>query len=173
MDTMFKGIANSLSSVQELIRNIRNVIKLSFEIDSKLMSWYYVTAFIGGITPVLSPFMLKLFLDTLVRQGQVPKPITVTQVIVYLLAGYFLMQLINTTVYWGLNVSYYDYLLRNRLQNGLMLRFSKKLAQLDVQHLENSDTQNLITKVHHSYQWQIPDFVRVWNYIFSLSLIHI
>ena len=55
-----------------------------------------------------------------------------------------------------------------RLRRGAsLLRFSKKLASLDLEYLEDSDTQNLITKVRDSYLWQIPDSVRVWNYVFA------
>ena len=76
------------------------------------------------------------------------------------------MRLIETVVYWGLNVAYYDYLLRNKFQAGLNYRYAKKLASLDLGHLESPEVQNLITKVEQTFTWQIPDFVRMWNYIF-------
>lgn len=158
---------NSFKKLAELSSNIKKVLALAYEIDKELIIKYYVTAFIGAVAPVVAGFIFKFFIDQLVNQGQLSNQPRLPVLVVLIFAAYMFVTLVETVVYWGMNVSYYDYLLRNRLQSGLMYRFSKKLGSLDLEHLENPEIQNLITKVRDSYQWQIPDFVRTWNYVFS------
>lgn len=151
----------------ELFGNIRRVLKLAFEIDRKLIIYYYLTSAIGAIAPIIAAFLFKLAIDRIVQNtGLLLDSSTVPLVIIFALAGYFVMHLTEHVVYWGLNTSYLDYLLRNKLQSGLTYRFSEKMASLDLGHLEDPEIQNLVTKVEQTYTWQIPDFVRIWNYIF-------
>jgi len=156
-----------LNKLTELGSNIKKVLSLSYEIDKGLIIKYYITAFIGAVAPIMAGFIFKFFIDQLVTNGQIQPSASLPLMIFLVFAAYMFVLLIETIAYWGMNVSYYDYLMRNRLQSGLMYRFSKKLGSLDLEYLENPETQNLITKVRDSYQWQIPDFVRTWNYVFS------
>lgn len=144
--------------------NIRRVMRLAFEVDRRLVTMYYLTAAAGAIAPIAGAFLFKLFLDHLAKGQGLEASIPL--VIVFALAGFFLMGLIESVVYWGLNVSYYDYLLRNRFQAGLTQRHAQKLAALDLAHLEDPEINNLMAKVENTFQWQIPDFVRSWNYMF-------
>lgn len=154
--------------ISELWHNIVRTMKLAYEIDGRLVTMYYLTAGIGAVSPIIAAYLFKLVLDNLVITSQaMPSQVGIPMIIIFVLAGYFLMRLVETIVYWGLNVSYYDYLLRNKFQNGLNYRYTKKLSSLDLGHLENPEIQNLITKVEHTFTWQIPDFIRMWNYIFS------
>ncbi|MFA5742837.1 MAG: ABC transporter ATP-binding protein [Candidatus Paceibacterota bacterium] len=149
-----------------LLNNIVRVMKLAYEIDGRLVALYYLTAAIGAISPFIAAYLFKLVLDNIVASSQ-PSQIGIPLTVIFVLAGYFLMRLAENIAYWGLNVGYYDYLLRNKFQAGLNYRYAQKLADLDLGHLENPEIQNLITKVNQTYAWQIPDFVRMWNYIFS------
>ncbi len=151
-----------------MVYNIKRVMKLTFEIDGRLVTLYYLTAAVGAVSPFTAAFLLKLTIDYLIKTQQItPGYYGIPSFVLIALGGYFMFKLFELIAYWGLNVSYYDYVLRNKLQSGLMYRFVKKLGSLDLGHLENAETQNLITKVHDSYQWQIPDFLRTWNYLFT------
>ncbi|OJI09544.1 hypothetical protein COT69_00405 [candidate division WWE3 bacterium CG09_land_8_20_14_0_10_39_24] len=153
--------------LSELAKNIVRVLKLAYEIDGKLVTLYYITAAFGAITPILAAYLFKISIDKIVESTSIAgAQISVPLVIVFALAGYFFIHLVETVSYWGLNVAYYDYLLRNKFQAGLNYRYSKKLSSLDLGHLESPEVQNLITKVEQTFTWQIPDFVRMWNYIF-------
>jgi ABC-type multidrug transport system fused ATPase/permease subunit len=70
-------------------------------------------------------------------------------------------------VQYGLHYQYFDYLFRYKLQNEFSYRFCRKLTELDVSHLEDSDVQTLITKVRETHQWRMPDFMRVLAYVFT------
>lgn len=146
--------------------NIIRVMKLAYEIDKILVIKYYGSAAIGAILPIVLAFIIKVLFDYLISVGSLPRSSSAVYILFLLFVGYYGVQTLEVIIYWGLNQGYYDYLLRNKLQNGLMIRFLKKLGGLDLGHLENSSTQTLITKVRDSYQWKIPDFVRTWNYVF-------
>lgn len=158
---------NIRKTISELWHNIVRTMKLAYEIDGRLVTMYYLTAGIGAISPIIAAYLFKFVLDNIVAGSQTPVQVGIPLIIIFVLAGYFLMRLVETVVYWGLNVAYYDYLLRNKFQNGLNYRYAQKLSSLDLGHLENPEIQNLITKVEHTFTWQIPDFIRMWNYIFS------
>lgn len=157
--------------LSELLHNIVRTMKLAYQIDGRLVTLYYLTAGIGAVSPVIAAYLFKLVLDNIVAGSQVSlAQVGIPLIIVFVLAGYFFIRLVETVVYWGLNVAYYDYLLRNKFQAGLNYRYAKKLSSLDLGHLENPEVQNLITKVEQTFTWQIPDFIRTWNYIFSHAI---
>lgn len=160
-------ISEKFYAVKDIADNAIRILRLAYEIDKNLVIKYYATALIGAIMPITAALFLKYFIDALISYGQIPQPDNFVMLAVYLLAGYYLAHLIETTCYQGLNVGYYDYLLRNKVQSGLMYRFTKKIGSLDLEHLESSETQNLIAKVRETYQWQIPEFLRVMNYVVS------
>jgi len=117
---MFKKIKENLSYLSKLIIDIRRGVGLAYEIDSSLVIKYYFFAFIGAISPILAAILLKFIIDILISDSVLPEVTSLSHMLIYLLAGYFLIQLSGTIFYWGLNVAYLDYLLRNKLQNGLI-----------------------------------------------------
>ncbi|MEI6532306.1 MAG: ABC transporter ATP-binding protein [Candidatus Roizmanbacteria bacterium] len=157
---------NNSSSSTNIIQNIKNVFSLAYEIDTNLMNKYLLTSFIGAISPVIATFIFRFFIDNMVMYQSI-KSISIPLIIVIIFSAYTFLRLMEIICYWGLNTAYYDFLLRNKLQNGLMYRFVRKLSSLDLEHLENSDIQNLLNIVEHSYLWQIPDFIRISSYLFS------
>lgn len=158
---------NIISKLSELSSNTKKVFKLAYEVDSYLLIAYYLTSAIGAITPIIGAYLFKLAIDKIVQTSSLESPQTIIPlVVVFSLAGYFVINLVENISYWGLNANYFDYLLRNKLQSGLTYRYAEKLASLDLQHLEDPEIQNLITKVEQTYTWQVPDFVRIWNYAF-------
>ncbi|MFH0792188.1 MAG: hypothetical protein V1905_03175 [bacterium] len=152
----------------EFIKASKDALVLAFKMEPKYIFLYYLTAFIGGLVPVIYAFFFRLVIDSLVKGGAVIN----TPVPILYLGLYFLFLYFSSSIYWGVNASYVDYLLRNRLQMGLMQRFLAKTSTLDMVYLDDSDTQIYIAKVRESYQWKIPDFIRNWSYLFR-SLIGI
>lgn len=149
----------------KMIKNLIKVLKLGYEIDPKLMSMYFITSFIAGISPIIVSYFLKIVIDELVIM-QSSSVGNIMQILFFSVFGYFSFQLL-TSIFFGLNNAYYDYLLRNKLQIGLNYKFLKKVSSLDYGHLEDSNTQNLINNVSNTYTWELPDSIRIWNYIFS------
>lgn len=152
---------------KNLWRNVLRIMKLAFEIDKKNVFLYYLTAIFGAVSPILAAYFFKIAIDAIISVSSVSGVSSVPFLIILVMASYFFMSFIDTAVYWGLNVGYFDYIVRNKFQMGLTYRFNEKMAGLDLGHLENPQIQTLITKVQNTYTWQIPDFLRMWNYIFK------
>lgn len=160
-----------IEEISNLGGSITQALKLAYEIDGPLVSLYYLTAFIGAVCPIIAAYLFKIILDNLVTtSNRNINQIEIPLLIIIALASYFFVRLVETVAYWGLNISYYDYLLRNKLQAGLNFRYAQKLASLDLANLENPTIQSLITTVDETFKWQVPDFIRIWNYIFSHSI---
>ncbi len=150
-----------------LFKETVRVFKLIIEIDSRLVFMYFFTAFIGAIAPVFASYFFKLTLDSILAQSSLQTDFSsVPFLIVFSLAMYFVMMLVDSVFYWGLNTAYFDYTLRNKIQMGMNYRFTKKMSELDLGHLESPEVQNLITKVQNNSSWQVADFVRMLNYLF-------
>jgi ATP-binding cassette subfamily B protein len=163
---MKNGFKKAARNGRELVGDVVKVLGLAVQIDKKLVVKYYSTAAVGAIAPVVAAYLFKMLIDSISGGINIGAGDIVPVAVIIVLAAYFFMGLAETVVYWGMNVSYYDYLLRNRLQAGLAYRYAQKLSSLDVQHLEDPETQTLITKVEETYQWQVPDFLRMFGYFF-------
>ncbi|MBI5420986.1 MAG: ABC transporter ATP-binding protein [Parcubacteria group bacterium] len=153
--------------VSNLLQNIVRVFKLSWEIDSRLVFLYFFTSALGAIFPIIAAYLFKIMLDNVVSNTSIANlQNSISSIIVLILAGYFFMKLLGAALYWGLNVNYLDKLLNNRLLLGLDRRYIKKMSSLDIGHLENSEIQNLITRVKFTYMEHVPQFLKKWNNIF-------
>lgn len=151
-----------LHAITELWAVLQGAVKTAIKIDSRLVFWYYVTAIVGAVAPLGAAYLLKLLIDQLATDAIGSLEIAGT-----ILIAYFLMVLMEIVLYWGLNVAYFDYLMRNRIQIGLTQLYTTKMASLDLEHLENAEIQTLIAKVDETYQWQIPDFLRTVGYVLT------
>lgn len=151
-----------LHAITELWAALQDAAKTAIKIDSRLVFWYYATAIVGAVAPLGAAYLLKLLIDQLATGAIGSLEIAGT-----ILVAYFLMVLVEIVLYWGLNVAYFDYLLRNRIQIGLTQLYTAKMASLDLEHLENAEIQTLIAKVDETYQWQIPDFLRTLGYVLT------
>lgn len=155
-------MATFKNQTYSFIKASKDALTLAFSLEPKYTFLYYATAFVGGLVPVIYAFFFRMVIDSLVNGSALantPSPILY-------LGLYFLFLYFSSSIFYGINQSYLDYLLRNRLQMGLMQKFLAKTASLDMVYLDNSDTQIHIAKVRESYQWKIPDFVRHWAYLF-------
>ena len=130
------------SKLAELITCIIDVLKLAYKIDGKLVTMYFLTAAIGAVTPLITVYLLKIAIDQIVTTSAIKTPeTTIPLVIIFAFTGYFIMKLTETVFYRGLNISYYDYLLRNKFQAGLSHIYAKKVSGLDIGHHENPENQ--------------------------------
>ncbi|MDQ3239528.1 MAG: hypothetical protein M3P33_03315 [bacterium] len=134
------------AKLKELWANISKTIKLSCQIDKKLTIIYYTTAVIGALAPLIASYFTKLFLDSIISITQISSSAQIPFILIVLLGTYFTINLIEQTIYHGLNANYYDYLLRNKLQNGLMYMFVSKLGVLDLGHRKIHKFKTLLQK---------------------------
>lgn len=151
----------TLNQISETIFYLTKLIKFAYQIDKSLVIKYYFSIAVGAVTPIGAAFGLRYVIDNFTNNSQ-----TLTNGVIFGLIAYYGFRYLEDVIYWGLNTSYYDYLLRNKLQNGLSFLFSQKKSSLDLEYLEDAALQTELTKVEQSYQWQLPDAIRIWGYLF-------
>ncbi|MFH1088925.1 MAG: ABC transporter ATP-binding protein [Candidatus Uhrbacteria bacterium] len=150
-----------------LSQNIVRVFKLAWEIDAKLVFLYFFTSALGAVSPIVAAYLFKVMLDNIVSNTSVANSQNSIQlIVVFILAGYFFMKLLEAAIYSGLNVGYLDKLLNNRMLLGLDRLYIKKMSNLDLEHLESAETQGLITQVKFTYMEHVPKFLKKWNSFF-------
>lgn len=142
--------------VRELLRNIRRVLVLTWEIDPKLFSFTIVLAVANALFPIALSYTFKLVLDELIKvQGQAAV-ITVT------LLAFFSLRYLIELVFDLTSILQYDYVdqvLRFKAENYLTYKFTEKLSSLDIAHFDNPDTQSLVQKAKENYPWRITNFM--------------
>ncbi len=164
-----KSIISTLKTIKHLLVNLRKMFLLAWEMDKWLVSGYYLSTAIAAVMTILTSFTLKYLIDNLVVSQNLLLSTTtsIPIIIIFVLAARYVVNLISNLSSWTFQQVYFDYLLRYKLQNYISYKFYKKLSQLDIAHLENPDTQNLITKARDTMLWRLPDMLRHFSYFFS------
>ncbi len=160
-----KGFKKATSSFKEIIFNLKRMISLSWNTDKVLTSGYYGTAGLSAIFPIIASFIYKLFIDNTIASLGIKPSIPI--ILIVILGSRYISNWIWDFVSWGLKETYFDYLLRYKLQNKLNNLFCKKLSHIDIQHLEDSETQDLINKAKDTLTWRPQDFLRGFSYLFT------
>ena len=154
-----------ISNAGNLLFNLRRLLKISWQTDKFLTSGYYTSAGVSAFFPIIASYIYKLFIDNVINsQG---KGVSIPVVVVVILGARYLSSLCWDFVSWVLKETYFDYLLRYKLQNKLNNLFCERLATIDIQHLEDDKTQDLITKTKDTLTWRVPDFLRAFSYLFN------
>lgn len=152
--------------IKQIIKNTRRLFSLAWKMDRKITVLYYFTAAIGALVPLASAYVLKLLIDYL-QIAQNSFVTTIPVIIAVVLAAQYLVTFLDSIVYWGINQSYLDYVFRYKLQNEITWKFQQKISKLDIAHFENPKVQDLITKTRDTMQWQLPDYLRIFSYLFN------
>lgn len=155
---------NIFRSARHVLSNLKRMFVLAWETDSRLMVGYYSTAAIASLASIVGAIILKYLIDNLIVVQNSSATTSITTVVVVVLAARYLVGFINSVSLGALNRVYFDYLFRYKLQNSINFRFYKKLAELDIAHLENSKVQDLIAKARDTMTWHPPDFLRAFSY---------
>src|SRR3989344_5809131 len=146
---------------RRLWRNINDALLVAGKVDSKTLVLIVFLSLLGATFPILSAYILKIFLDKLILD------ISMLGVVSASLLGIFSFRYILQFIEYFSSAFQYQYLgriFRYKFENYLTLEFSKKMSELDIAHFEDSETQNLIIKARQSYSSRIHDFVK--NIIF-------
>jgi ATP-binding cassette, subfamily B, bacterial len=152
--------------IKQIAKNTRRLFQLAWRMDRKITTLYYFTAAIGALAPLGSAYVLKLLIDYL-QIAQNSLITTIPVIIAVVLAARYLVTFLDGIVYWGINQSYLDYVFRYKLQNEITWKFQQKVSKLDIAHFENPEVQDLITKTRDTMQWQLPDYLRIFSYLFN------
>jgi ATP-binding cassette, subfamily B, bacterial len=152
--------------IKQIAKNTRRLFQLAWRMDRKITTLYYFTAAIGALAPLASAYVLKLLIDYL-QIAQNSLITTIPVIIAVVLAARYSVTFLDGIVYWGINQSYLDYVFRYKLQNEITWKFQQKVSKLDIAHFENPEVQDLITKTRDTMQWQLPDYLRIFSYLFN------
>lgn len=154
-----------IESIIHVFRNFKRMFLLAWVTDKNLLIGYYGTSGLGAFFPILASYIYKLFIDELISTQGIATTIPV--IIIALLGAKYISDIAWNFVMWGLRGTYFDFLFRYKIQNALNYQFYKKVSRLDIPHLENTDTQDLITKAKDTFTWRPPNFLRDFAHIFN------
>lgn len=135
--------------------------------DRNLTIGYYSTAAIAAILTLLASVALAFMIDNLIVSKTNTPSTTIPFIIIIALGTRYILNFLSGIFQWSLNQLYYDYLFRYKLQNYLAYKFYKKVSHLDIAHLEDPKTQDLIVKARDTMLWQPADFLRGVSFLFS------
>src|SRR3989338_6299462 len=163
---MFTKKQKITTPLKQISTNTKRLFKLAWQMDKRVTTLFYLTAAIGAFVPLASAYALPILIDHLqIIQNSLETTIPV--IIAVVLAGKYLVTFLDGIVYWGINKSYLDYVFRYKLQNEKTWKFQQKVSKLDVAYFENPKVQDLITKTRDTMQWQLPDYLRIFSYLFN------
>lgn len=149
--------------IRDVAVNLKRMLILAWKMDKKVVAGYYITALLGALAPLAASITLAFLIDSLIQPGTAA---TIPIIIVMVLGTRYILMLAESIILWGLT-TYFDYLFRYKVQNEINRRFYEKLSNLDIAHLEDPKTQNLISKVRDTMTWRPPDFLRQFSYFFG------
>ena len=153
------------SSATQVFSNLKRLLTLAWKTDKFITFGYYGAAGLSSFFPIIASFIYKLFIDELINSLDVK--VGVSFVLVALLASRYFVDLVWNFVAWALKSTYFDFLFRYKIQNALNYQFFKKLSKIDIAHLENAKTQDLITKARDTMTWRPPNFLQDFSYFFN------
>ncbi len=141
--------------IRQLFKNIKRVFRIAWQTSPLIFVWLIFLTILCSLFPVALSYVFKLLLDAIVKTQNLAGTITIG------LLSLFAFRYIIDFAYNiadALNYDYFDKTFRQKFENKLTLEFTKKISELDIPHLENSETQNLIQKARQAYPWRLTNF---------------
>ena len=141
--------------IRQLFKNIKRVLRIAWQTSPLVFTWLIFLTILCSLFPVALSYVFKLLLDAIVKTQNLAGTITIG------LLSLFAFRYIIDFAYNiadALNFDYFDKTFRQKFENRLTLEFTKKISELDIPHLENSETQNLIQKARQAYPWRLTNF---------------
>ena len=158
-------IRQSTKVVRQTLKNLKKMLGLAWEMDKKLVIGYFLSGAFAAITAILASLTLKYLIDSLIQDNITTREIPLLVIII--LGARYLVTFISNITNWTLQNMYFDTLMRYKLQNFIAYKFYSRLSALDIAHLEDPVSQNLITKARDSMLWRLPDMLRNFSYFLS------
>ncbi len=143
------------------LRDIYNLLKITWQEDRFLFLAYFISSFLGAILLYIVYFVYKLMIDQVSHNATV----TPSFILLIIISSYLFFEYLSRFVNFTFNQYYFDYFIRAKLQNALTRNFMNKLALMDFAHLEDGQVRNLIAKVENTYAVRIPEVLHTLNAI--------
>ncbi|MBI3289837.1 ABC transporter ATP-binding protein [Candidatus Microgenomates bacterium] len=145
--------------------NLRTMLGFAWRTDKKLFLGFYGLAALGAFFPIAASFIFKLVIDYIVATQGIAQTVPLT--VVALVASIYITNLSWDFIVWGLKDTYFDHLFRYKMEAAAAYEFFKKVSSLDIEHLEDTETQNLITKTEDTFTWRVVNFLRQFGNLFN------
>ena len=149
---------------QSILKTIWKTFFLTWKIDRKFVIITTILSILGGLLPIIASYIFKITLDKIITISNTHSAITISFLgflaLRYLLEG--LLDLERAFLY-----RYTQRLTRFKIQNYLNIELSRKISSFDIDHFQNSKTQDLIEKVRHESFSRIPAYTN--NIFFALN----
>ena len=141
--------------IKQLWENIKRVYKMAWQTSPAVFIFLLLLTVLISLFPIALSYAFKLLLDAIVETQNLGQIITIS-----LLSLFAFRYIIDFTsdLARTLQYDYFDKIFRQKFENRLTLEFTKKISELDIPHLENSETQNLIQKARQAYPWRLTNF---------------
>jgi ATP-binding cassette subfamily B protein len=153
------------ATIKNVFANLRRMLLFSWNTDKFLTFGYYSSSGIAAFFPIITSYIFKVFIDEVVNSQGITASVPI--ILVAVLGSRYVTNFVWDFVSWIIKDTYFDYLLRYKLQNNLNTTFCKKLSGLDVVNLEDPKVQDLITKAKETLTWRPPDFLRAFSHVFN------
>jgi len=154
--------------IRQLFKNIKRVFRMAWQTSPLIFTWLIFLTILSSLFPVALSYAFKLLLDAIIKSQNLAGAITVG--LLSLFAFRYIIGFVSDVAY-TLNYDYFDKTFRQKFENKLTLEFTKKISELDIPHLENSETQNLIQKARQAYPWRLTNFYNfLTNGVLSLGI---
>lgn len=160
-------LKNSISILGHVFKNIKRMLQLVWKMDRRLVIKYYLTGGLAALFPLFVSLTMKWLIDSMISKELINGIASIPLIIIIFLGLRYLVFVGQDFVSWGLHSTYYDHLFRYKLQNELNRLFYQKLAYIDIAHMEDPKTQDLIAKAKDTFTWRPPDFLRNLSYSFT------
>jgi ABC-type multidrug transport system fused ATPase/permease subunit len=153
-------------NLRDIVLNAGRLLRLSWRMDPYTTSVFYAISFLGALVPVVTTYLFTQLLDQ-IQFAQNSATTIIPIAIVSILATRSVVNLLQDMVLYAYTQTYLDHIFRYKLQNKISYDFYKKVASLDIGQFEDPKIQDLVSKVKDMMLWKIPDYVRIFSYLFG------
>lgn len=142
---------------RQVVHNIRRCFGLLWLTDKAgfLISFGLMMA--DSLFPIGISYMARLMIDGIIKQQGLA--VGVGAALLFIFLARYSLELLDTIGNVVQN-DYFNKIFRFRFEHKVREIFLQKMSALDIQHFEQSETQNLILKAREAYPWRLINFSR-------------
>lgn len=143
------------------MRNTKRIFQVVWKADPWRATLYAVLSVIISIFPIAIAYVYKIVLDRVMVAQTLGGIVTVSVVSIFAIR--YLLMLVSDLSNTYLS-SHLENIIRDKFENQLVFDFVSAMSRTDIPHLENHETQSLITKAQQAYPWRLINFFMFFVY---------
>lgn len=143
------------------MRNTKRIFKVVWKADPWRATLYAVLSIIISVFPIAIAYVYKIVLDRVMVAQTLGGIVTVSVISIFAIR--YLLMLVSDLSNTYLS-SHLENIIRDKFENQLVFDFVSAMSRTDIPHLENHETQSLITKAQQAYPWRLVNFFMFFVY---------